>query len=129
MWNQDFGRFGMAVNPGPQNFRFIVIQLNCGTSRTELKHLAIRLHIYEWVYVDLATAQARYQEAKRAYNTNKANAANWRDDHTEALVEARALESGRTIELEKKLLYGKEKARRLGAVSKQIRQKGTSLSY
>jgi hypothetical protein len=30
---------------------------------------------------------------------------------------------GWTIELEKKLLYGKEKARRLGAVSKQIRQK------
>jgi hypothetical protein len=72
----------------------------------------------------LATAQARYQEAKRAYNTNKANAAKkWRDDHTKALVEARALESGRTIELEKELLYGKEKARRLGAVSKQIRQK------
>jgi hypothetical protein len=40
----------------------------------------------------LATAQARYQEARRAYNKNKANAANWRDDHTEALVEARALE-------------------------------------
>jgi hypothetical protein len=38
-------------------------------------------------------------------------------------VEARALASGRTIELEKKLLYGKENARRLGAVSKQIRQK------
>jgi hypothetical protein len=38
-------------------------------------------------------------------------------------VEARALASGRTIELEQKLLNGKEEARRLGAVSKQIRQK------
>jgi hypothetical protein len=71
----------------------------------------------------LATAQARYQEAKRAYKKEKANADNWRDDHIEALVEAKALASGQTIELEKKLLYGKEKARRLGAVPKQIRQK------
>jgi hypothetical protein len=103
--------------------RAVKLKLGVKTSRTELKRLAIRLHIYEWVHVDLATAQARYQEAKWAYNKNKANAANWHDDHTEALVEARALESGMTIELEKKLLYGKEKARRLGAVSKQKRQK------
>jgi hypothetical protein len=101
----------------------VKLKLGVKTSRTELKRLAIRLHIYEWVHVDLATAQARYQEAKRAYNKDKANAANWHDDHTEALVEALALAFGRTIELEKKLLYGKEKARRLGAVSKKIRQK------
>jgi hypothetical protein len=103
--------------------RAVKLKLGVKTSRTELKRFAIRLHIYEWAHVDLATAQARYQEAKRAYNKEKANAANWRDDHTEALVEARALPSGQTIELEKKLLYRKEKARRLGAVSKQIRQK------
>jgi hypothetical protein len=71
----------------------------------------------------LATAQVRYQEAKRAYNKEKTDADNWHDDHIEALVEAKALSSGRTSELEKQLLYGKEKARRLGAVSKQIRQK------
>jgi hypothetical protein len=103
--------------------RAVKLKLGVKTSRMELKRFAIRLHIYEWAHVDLATAQARYQEAKRAYNKEKANAANWRDDHIEALVEARALTSGRTIELEKKLLYGKEKARGLGAVSKQIRQK------
>jgi hypothetical protein len=103
--------------------RAVKLKLGVKTSCTELKRFAIRLHIYEWAHVDLATAQVRYQEAKRAYNKEKANAANWRDDHIEALVEARALASGRTIQLEKKLLYGKEKARRLGAVSKQIRQK------
>jgi hypothetical protein len=103
--------------------RAVKLKLGVKTSHTELKRFASRLHIYEWVYVDLATAQARYQEAKQAYKKEKANADNWRDDHIEALVEAKALASGQTIELEQKLLYWKEKARRLGAVSKQIRQK------
>jgi hypothetical protein len=85
--------------------RAVKLKLGVKTSRTELKRFASRLHIYEWVYVDLATAQARYQEAKRAYKKEKANADNWRDDHIEALVEAKALASGRTIELEQKLVF------------------------
>jgi hypothetical protein len=46
--------------------RAVKLKLGVKTSLTELKCFAIRLHIYEWAYVDLATAQARYQEAKRA---------------------------------------------------------------
>jgi hypothetical protein len=38
--------------------RAVKLKLGVKTSRTELKRLTIRLHIYEWVHVDLATAQA-----------------------------------------------------------------------
>jgi hypothetical protein len=61
--------------------RTVKLKLGVKTSCTELKRFASQLHIYKWVYIDLATAQARYQEAKRAYKKEKANADNWRADH------------------------------------------------
>jgi hypothetical protein len=92
-------------------------------SRMILTRLAIRLHTYEWAYVDLNTAQERLRDALKAYKKESANTLHWREDHKTELANQRADANGTTVDTELFSMHSKEKARRLGTISNRIRQK------
>jgi hypothetical protein len=95
-------RGGKPWSPKLQQYRDTIELWSCAvkyklgvkTSRVILTRLAIRLHAYEWAYVDLNTAQERLRDALKVYKTESVNALYWREDHKTELAKARADANG-----------------------------------
>jgi hypothetical protein len=97
--------------------------LGVKTIRVILTRLAIWSHVYERAYVDLDTAQERLWDALQTYKKESANALHRRENHKTELAKARADAKVTTVDTELRSMYSKERARRLGTLSKRIRQK------